>query len=210
MAHNPPTRASMTPHEDWLSDQQSRATTLATEARTLSEENAMLRQNIRKAEEIATADDQEKTALREEVKELCGRVERLEKELDDSKTFIEQSFGSFAMAAGIGGGVKADSEISPMSSYPVDEAVVDEFEEQPGEATVDIEAEVWPPVNQDNLSILEGLPVNREGMITDADGITVGALVEGTASKIFKSKSACNNQGEFWYKSKLLGRARLV
>lgn len=95
-------RPSMDPHEDWLSNQQdsqpstdghgdwltqqsSVANNLAKETRELKEENVMLRENVREAQERATDGDREKTELLEQVVKLRERAEQLERAFDDNK-----------------------------------------------------------------------------------------------------------------------------
>ena len=61
------------------------------------------------------------------------------------------------------------------------------------------------------LSILEGLKVNKAGKIVDKEGKIVGELVEGDAKKIWKSGTACDDQGQFWdTKGHVIGRAKTV
>lgn len=80
-----PSRPSIDTHEDWLAQQKSIADKIAKETRELKEENVMLRENTKKAQEIAAADDKEKTALQEQVVELKGKVEQLERAVDHSR-----------------------------------------------------------------------------------------------------------------------------
>lgn len=79
MASNqqPQISASMTLEEDFISHQTFVAEKIAKETGELKKENSMLRQNIKKAAEIAAADNKEKTALQEEVAELKSQKSEL-------------------------------------------------------------------------------------------------------------------------------------
>lgn len=85
MTSNQHPRPSMTPKENWESLQKSVADKIANETRALKEENVMLRQNMKKAEEIAAADEKEKNELQGQVKELREKVVQLEQAVDDKK-----------------------------------------------------------------------------------------------------------------------------
>ena len=61
------------------------------------------------------------------------------------------------------------------------------------------------------LSILEGLTVNKSGKIIDDDGNVVGELIEGDAKKLWKSKTTCDEQGQFWdNKGHIIGKAKTL
>ena len=59
------------------------------------------------------------------------------------------------------------------------------------------------------ISILRGLPVNKEGRITDENGTVVGELIEGDAGRISRFNYTCNMDGEVIDKfNKIIGRAQ--
>ncbi|MCJ1427461.1 hypothetical protein MMC29_005364 [Sticta canariensis] len=61
------------------------------------------------------------------------------------------------------------------------------------------------------LSILEGLTCNKSGKIIDADGKTVGELIEGDPKRISKSGALCDAEGQFWdSKGQVIGRAQTL
>ena len=59
--------------------------------------------------------------------------------------------------------------------------------------------------------MLEGLTVNKSGKIIDANGTTVGELVEGDARKLSKSGISADAEGQFWdNKGHVIGRAKTL
>ncbi|MCJ1468877.1 hypothetical protein MMC07_007507 [Pseudocyphellaria aurata] len=61
------------------------------------------------------------------------------------------------------------------------------------------------------LSILQGLKCNKSGKIVDADGKTVGELIEGDAKKLSKSGNKCDAEGQFWDdQGHVIGKAKTL
>ncbi|KKY28079.1 putative lea domain protein [Phaeomoniella chlamydospora] len=58
------------------------------------------------------------------------------------------------------------------------------------------------------LSILDGLKVNKAGLIVNENGDPVGKLIEGDAKKLSKMGVTCDAEGRFWdTKGNIIGRA---
>ncbi len=67
------------------------------------------------------------------------------------------------------------------------------------------EEEEAPP----DLSVLNGLPVNKQGNVIGPDGVPIGRLVEGNAKELAGKK--CDDQGQIWNDSgKVIGRCELI
>ena len=63
-------------------------------------------------------------------------------------------------------------------------------------------------VKQD-LSILKGLPVNKQGNVIGPDGVPIARLVEGNAKELAGKK--CDEEGQLWNDSgKVIGRCELI
>ena len=67
------------------------------------------------------------------------------------------------------------------------------------------EEEEAPP----DLSVLEGLPVNKQGNVIGPSGVPIGRLVEGNAKELAGKK--CDAEGQIWNDSgKVIGRCELI
>ena len=68
----------------------------------------------------------------------------------------------------------------------------------------EVEEEVKP-----DLSILKGLPVNKQGNVIGPDGVPIARLVEGNAKELAGKK--CDEEGQLWNDSgKVIGRCELI
>ena len=60
-----------------------------------------------------------------------------------------------------------------------------------------------------DLSILKGLPVNKQGNVIGPDGVPIARLVEGNAKELAGKK--CDEEGQLWNDSgKVIGRCELI
>lgn len=60
-----------------------------------------------------------------------------------------------------------------------------------------------------DLSILNGLPVNKQGNVIGPDGVPIARLVEGNAKELAGKK--CDGEGQIWNDSgKVIGRCELI
>ena len=67
------------------------------------------------------------------------------------------------------------------------------------------EEEAPPP----DLSVLAGLPVNKQGNVIGPEGVPIGRLIEGNAKELAGKK--CDDQGQIWNDSgKVIGRCELI
>lgn len=68
-----------------------------------------------------------------------------------------------------------------------------------------VEEEAPPP----DLSILNGLPVNKQGLVIGPEGVPIARLVEGNAKELAGKK--CDGEGQIWNDSgKVIGRCELI
>ncbi|TID15251.1 hypothetical protein E6O75_ATG08504 [Venturia nashicola] len=184
---------------------------LAKETSELRTKNGMLRENIKKAEEIAAADQEEKSVLREEVKGLWKKIGLLEESLHGSREFIERSFGVIAAGAGVDISSVAMFSRSEISQC-VDDTGVNAAEEVETEIMPGVQVEVPIPEEEGcDMSILVGLPVDQDGKMRTLKGDVVGEVFEGDVDRIYSRSLTCNRRGEFKNKKKkIVGRAQLV
>ena len=65
------------------------------------------------------------------------------------------------------------------------------------------------PEEKPDLSILNGLPVNKQGNVIGPDGVPIARLVEGNAKELAGKK--CDAEGQIWNDSgKVIGRCELI
>lgn len=107
----------------------------------------------------------------------------------------------------------------PESEVPqsIDDPVVNGPEEGLEESKPEVQTEAPQPEEKEvpDISILDGLRVDLDGKMRDAEGVVVGELVEGDIALINRRNYTSNTMGEFRSRNKnkkwqIVGRARVV
>jgi hypothetical protein len=107
-------------------------------------------------------------------------------------------------------GTFLDRKLKVVGSAKLLDTATTEPEPEPEAETKEEEAATPEPEPVD-ITILEGLPCEKDGQILDIAGIPIGKLVEGDAKVIAKRMYLCSSEGTFRdKKAKVIGRAELI
>ena len=104
-------------------------------------------------------------------------------------------------------GILVEGDPKKLVGRAVDEDgdVIDKHGNTVGHAERLLEEEVPPP----DLSVLEGLAVNKQGNVIGPNGVPIGRLVEGNPKELAGKK--CDAEGQIWNDSgKVIGRCELI